>query len=137
MSAPKMNTWITHHPCPHRPTLDPPYGETDRISPHHGHVIQPLQEGTWVCMTCDGSALADWLDDHACADEVRIEYDCGRGPEDFYQVEDELTCGKGHVVPQGIAESWYPNDAQDYASDLQDQDDAAREAYDQSKRERD
>jgi hypothetical protein len=27
--------------------------ETDRISPHFGHMIQPLDEGRWLCLTCD------------------------------------------------------------------------------------
>ena len=34
-------------------TLDPPYQETDRISPHYAHIIQPLDEGAWVCRTCE------------------------------------------------------------------------------------
>ena len=32
--------------------IDAPYQETDRISPHFGHMIQPLDEGAWVCLTC-------------------------------------------------------------------------------------
>ena len=32
---------------------DAPYQETDRISPHFGHMIQPLDEGVWICLSCD------------------------------------------------------------------------------------
>ncbi len=44
-------------------TLDAPYQETDRISPHFGHLIQPLDEGRWCCLTCGGDeALLDFQD---------------------------------------------------------------------------
>ena len=33
-------------------TLDAPYQETDRVSPHYGHTIQPLDDVAWVCVTC-------------------------------------------------------------------------------------
>lgn len=36
--------------------MDAPYQETDRISPHFAHWIQPLEDGAWVCTTC----LPNW-----------------------------------------------------------------------------
>ena len=42
---------------------DAPYQETDRISPHFGHLIQPLDEGRWLCVACDGyDAFLDFQD---------------------------------------------------------------------------
>jgi hypothetical protein len=32
--------------------MDAPYQETDRVSPHWSHWIQPLEEGAWRCLTC-------------------------------------------------------------------------------------
>lgn len=32
---------------------DAPYQETDRINPHFGHMIQPLGDGDWTCLTCE------------------------------------------------------------------------------------
>lgn len=26
---------------------------TDPISPHYGHAVRELDEGAWVCLTCD------------------------------------------------------------------------------------
>ena len=34
-------------------TLDTPYQETDRISPHFAHTIQPVGDGAWRCLTCE------------------------------------------------------------------------------------
>lgn len=34
--------------------LDDPYECTDRINPHFTHMIQPLDEGEWHCIDCDG-----------------------------------------------------------------------------------
>ena len=66
--------------------------------------------------------------DEICDDDVAVTYDCGRGPDDFYRVEDELACGKGHKVPAGIAESWVDKDMARYADYLYDKYDEAREA---------
>lgn len=35
--------------------LDDPYECTDRINPHFAHLIQPLEEGAWHCIDCDGA----------------------------------------------------------------------------------
>lgn len=35
-------------------TYDAPYQCDEHISPHFGHMIQPLDEGAWTCITCDG-----------------------------------------------------------------------------------
>lgn len=111
-----MKTWTTHHACEHRPVLDPPYEESERLSPHFAHLIQPLDEGRWLCVTCEPEQIADWLDWWTCEADIKVTYDVGTGPEDFYQVEDELVCPRGHKVPQGIRESWVEGDMTDYAA---------------------
>jgi hypothetical protein len=35
--------------------MDKSFQETDRISPHYGHLIQPLGDGAWHCLRCEGA----------------------------------------------------------------------------------
>lgn len=39
------------------------YVETDRISPHYGHLLMALNDGRWVCMVCvpDWAEYVDWV----------------------------------------------------------------------------
>ena len=42
--------------------LDHPYVEADPIHPHYAHMLQPLDEGLWLCIDC--GEFQSWMMDH-------------------------------------------------------------------------
>ncbi|HME96788.1 MAG TPA: hypothetical protein VKN16_21510 [Methylomirabilota bacterium] len=35
---------------------------TDTASPHFGHAVMDLDEGTWFCVTCDPDRAVDYIE---------------------------------------------------------------------------
>ena len=77
------------------PNYDAPYEETDRISPHYAHMIQPLNEGAWRCIDCDGP-LCYRCQREPTHDELELCGECISEEVQYYaDMRDEREGGQG------------------------------------------
>lgn len=68
-------------------TYDAPYQETDRISPHFSHMIQPLDEGAWQCLDCE-PLMCHECEMVAVKDEDELCGECLSQLASYYHPED-------------------------------------------------
>jgi len=66
-----------------------------------------------------------------CDDEVILEYEVGKGREDFllWMEYDEIKCGRGHFVNPNWADAQWEDDCQEMGDREQDRLDLAYDAH--------